>query len=166
MANYICVESTGGGVFKPSRSAKALRLYGSSFEFDDQSWFKKDRILLFNAHFRDGIALLHYHPGNLQNYVGALLAFSSFFTKVAIMGNIALTLKNATSSAAITRLNEAALSVKATKHGFELTSNWKDALNHLSDASTFAEEGYYGYNNSQAVLVIRGSLAREQLCMD
>jgi hypothetical protein len=143
---------------------KAYHLPVSALEKDDHRWFEKDHFLSFCGRFAGGEEHLHYHPSNLRKYAGASLAFSSFVSKLAVIASAGRTILRHTTGAAkssekLSGLGTSALSVKATKHGFDVTKDWREFLEYLDDTTTYPEEGYYNVLTKK--LRIKGSIPSE-----
>jgi hypothetical protein len=131
----------------------------SELEFDDHNWFQNDSdelLLSFTGHFSAGPRILHYHPGSLRNYASSLLAFGSFMGKLAVIGNATLLLRSP--GPALEALTVRAVTMKATKRGFDVREDWRDVVNNLNDARVYAEAGYYDIVTRK--LRIRGRIHR------
>lgn len=128
----------------------------SDAEFDEHSWFHKQIALSFKAHFSSGERYLHYHPGNLRNYLGSGMAFASFIGKIAVIGNAGYGLFKKSIASNMGGLTRNALALKATKRGFDVREDWNDVWNNLDDASVYPEEGYYDIGTRK--LRIRGKI--------
>jgi hypothetical protein len=137
--------NTDGTVSVSSRDAGTSHVLVTDPVLDTKSWWHRDLILHATVEFSNGERAVHYHPG----WGKALGSAALYLADVAV--NAGMLFYGGTAKGTLAKVS---LVAGVGRTGLRGANDIKEIANHLSDADSFEDEGYY----HEGILLIRGAM--------